>query len=96
MKKFLSIIVVFTALMMFAKTAQAELNLSVSLGSPYRSGCDYPSSYGRVYSRPVVYYSEAPRYYRPRRRVVHYYDAPSYYSGRRYYSNHRHYRHNRW
>ena len=80
MKKFLSIIAVFTALMCFAGDAQAGLNFGISFdgGRRYSDHCDYG------YRNRQVSYYDAPRYYRPRRRAV-YYSAPSYYTQRRYY-----------
>ena len=80
MKKLLSLLAVFTAVLCFASEAQAGLSFSVSVGDPY---CGYGyRDYG--YSRRHVTYYDAPRYYRPRRRVVHY-SQPVYYSRPRYY-----------
>lgn len=91
MKKFLSLLVVFTALAGFSSVAQAGLSFGISLGSPYRSYRHCGDGYTRVYSRPIVrYYDEDEECYRPRRRVVTYYTAPVYYSSRpRYYSRYR-------
>ncbi|MEO7932373.1 MAG: hypothetical protein ABIT76_04350 [Chthoniobacterales bacterium] len=84
MKKLILLLVAFTAMASFASEAKAGLNLSIGLGLPVRvyDRCDY--GYRRTYYRPVTYYNDEVRYYRPRTRVV-YYDAPVYYSRPRYY-----------
>ena len=91
MKKLLSLLAVFTAVICFANEAKAGLSIGLGFNIPihsYRSydDCDY--GYRRA---PVVYYN-SPRYYRPRHRVV-YYDSPSYYTPRySYYSGYSSYR----
>ncbi|HEX8371322.1 MAG TPA: hypothetical protein VF585_00960 [Chthoniobacterales bacterium] len=81
MKKLLSLLVVFTAVLCFASEAKAGLSFSVSVNAPYRSYRSYDGCYDGYYRRPVVYHA-APVVYRRPRVVV--YEEPVYYSRPRY------------